>query len=74
MGGYAFAMGPCLFCGVPFTFNPLRVPSLKVKGVKEPICKSCHAAANRYRVENGIEPFPEPHPDAYEACKEEDII
>lgn len=71
--GYALAIAPCLVCKVPFSFNPIRVPSLKINGVKEPICKSCHAAVNKLRVEKGVPPFPEPHPDAYGACDEMEL-
>jgi len=72
--GVAFMIAPCLICKRPFTFNPVKVPSLRVKGVKEPICKSCHAIINEKRVEAGVPPFPEPHPDAYGACDENELI
>ena len=71
--GYAFMIAPCLVCKNRFTFNPIRVPSFKVKGVKEPICRVCHIALNKLRVEKGVPPFPEPHPDAYEACDENEL-
>jgi len=71
--GVAIMFAPCLVCKKPFSFNPIRVPSLRVDGVKEPICGPCHEAINKYRVENGVEPFPEPHPDAYGACDENEL-
>ena len=71
--GYALVIGPCLVCKKPFGMNPNRVPSLKVNGVKEPICGPCHKAINEYRVENGVDPFPEPHPNAYKACDETEL-
>ena len=71
--GVAFMIAPCLVCKQPFTFNPIRVPSLRVKGVKEPICKGCHEVLNEMRIEKGVPPFPEPHPDAYKACDEMDL-
>ena len=72
--GVAFMIAPCLVCRKPFTFNPVKVPSLMVKGVKEPICGPCHAHINVLRVEKGIDPFPDPHPDAYGACDENELI
>jgi hypothetical protein len=70
--GYAFAMGPCLLCRRPFTFNPLTVPSFRVNGDREPICQSCIEAVNRKRVEAGVEPFTIA-PDAYEPCDEGEL-
>jgi hypothetical protein len=67
--GYALAMGACVRCKRIFSFNPVRVPSLKVNGVKEPICADCIKWANPRRVAAGLEPFI-PAPDAYEACNE----
>jgi hypothetical protein len=71
--GVAIMFAPCLVCKVPFSFNPVKVPSLRVNGVKEPICRSCHTDLNKLRVEKGVPPFPEPHPDAYTACDEEEL-
>lgn len=40
--GYAFMMGQCFSCRQVFTFNPVRVPSVRDKnGEKQPICKDC---------------------------------
>jgi len=70
--GYAFVIGPCLVCKKPFTMNPVRVPSFKVDGVREPICKPCMSHVNKKREENGLPPH-SIHNDAYEACDEMEL-
>ena len=44
--GYAIATGTCYTCGALFNFNPVRVPSVRVDGVREPICRACIDRAN----------------------------
>ena len=70
--GYVMAMSPCFGCGRPFSFNPLRVPSLTHDGTRRPICADCVARVNPMRVKNGLEPIV-PHHDAYEACEENEL-
>jgi hypothetical protein len=70
--GYAFAIGHCAGCGQPFGFNPMRVPSISIKGAREPICRACVERANPLRVANGLPPI-EPLPDAYEPCDEGEL-
>ena len=70
--GYALCMGTCLICKHTFTFNPVKVPSLRIDGTKEPICKSCIERANKEKVAKGIEPFIIPD-DAYTACNEAEL-
>jgi hypothetical protein len=69
---FAFAMGKCLLCPRTFTFNPVRVPSFRVNGVKEPICRECMVRVNEERVAAGVEPF-DIAPDAYEAVDESEL-
>ena len=38
MTGYVTGYGDCIVCARPFTFNPVRVPSITVNGEREPIC------------------------------------
>jgi hypothetical protein len=45
--GYAIMLGFCVACKQPISFNPRKVPSLKVDGIRQPICKSC---ADRWNV------------------------
>jgi hypothetical protein len=70
--GYALATGACLTCRRVFTFNPIRVPSFRVNGSKEPICGSCIETINRKRVAAGVQPFTI-SPDAYDACDEGEL-
>ena len=70
--GYITAMAPCVGCGRPFSFNPVRVPSITINGSKQPICANCVARVNPMRIANGLEPIV-PLPDAYEACAEDEI-
>lgn len=71
MSGYVFMLGTCVNCGVPFTFNPHRVPSLRrtPDGPREPICRGCVERANSIRVANGLDPI-EIYPDSYEPIEE----
>ena len=56
---------PCLVCGVPFTFNPQRVPSYDAGRGKRPICRSCMERINEKRRASGEDPHPIPEA-AYE--------
>jgi hypothetical protein len=55
-----------------FSFNPIKVPSMRVKGSKEPVCLQCIEAANPKRVAAGL-PKIVPAPDAYTSCREEEL-
>lgn len=66
------AFGPCICCARPFGFNPSKVPSIRINGVREPICKGCVDQANPLRAAHGLPPI-EVHPDAYEPQSEEDM-
>jgi hypothetical protein len=71
--GYVSAMSPCIGCGNVFSYNPMRVPSCSaVTGKREPICARCVERVNPIRIKNGLEPIV-PHPDAYEACHENEL-
>jgi hypothetical protein len=70
--GYAMCMGRCFNCNQMFSFNPIRVPSIRVDGVRQPICAACVEKANPLRVANGLEPIV-PHKDAYTYCNEEEL-
>jgi hypothetical protein len=72
MTGYVVAMGHCFGCGRVFGFNPKRVPSITIKGTREPICAYCVERANPLRIKNGLPPII-PAPDAYEACDEGEL-
>lgn len=69
---YALAFSPCVMCHQPFTYNPMRVPSIVVNDVREPLCQPCVARANVIRKENGLDLIV-PLSDAYEACPAEEL-
>lgn len=55
---YMLAVGRCICCDAPFSFNPDLVPSTSaITGSKEPVCRSCMAAINAKRAAAGLEPF-----------------
>lgn len=63
---YMFVMGSCAACNNPISFNPERVPSIRIEGVREPLCKTCFHRWNEiHRTAKGMEPIPL-NPDAYE--------
>jgi len=62
---YMVATAPCWNCGRVFSFNPSLVPSLRVNGQREAICRPCIERANPIRIERGLEPIPI-LPGAYE--------
>jgi len=71
--GYVFVLGQCYSCGQRFTFNPVRVPSVRdEKGVKQPLCRACVNFVNSERKKKGLPPFTIP-PDAYEPIREEEL-
>jgi hypothetical protein len=70
--GYVTCMSACVGCLRPFHYNPHRVPSVLVNGVREPICRNCVEAANPRRVANGLAPIV-PLPGAYEPLAEGEL-
>ena len=61
-------IGTCWGCGKMFSFNPNRVPSIRVEGERQPVCLDCITATNEKRKEMGVDLFPIPT-DAYEPEK-----
>jgi hypothetical protein len=55
--GYAIAYSPCIRCRQPFRYNPLRVPSVRYQGQREPICRDCIAIVNPIRIARGLDPI-----------------
>lgn len=70
--GYAMATSTCFGCGRVFSYNPVRVPSIPIKGSREPICAACVKIVNPRRIANGLAPIV-PHPQAYEPCDESEL-
>jgi hypothetical protein len=44
--GYVFATSPCFGCGRVFSYNPMRVPSIRHNGDRKPVCIACVARVN----------------------------
>jgi hypothetical protein len=70
--GYAFVTSACIGCGNLFSYNPLRVPSIRIKGEREPICRACVERVNPVRIKNGLDPIV-PAPDAYDPIDESEL-
>lgn len=71
--GYVMAYGTCAGCGLPFSYNPKYVPSIRdAQNVRQAICRSCVNRVNAKRVELNLPPQ-EPHPEAYEPLPEEEL-
>lgn len=70
--GFVTCFGPCIVCGIPFAFNPVKVPSVRVNGVREPICRGCVELANPVRKEKGL-PEIQILPGAYDAADESEV-
>lgn len=64
--------GPCIACKRVMGFNPIHVPSLRVNGVREPVCRECIEQANPKRKANGIAEI-QIHPEAYEPAEESEL-
>lgn len=62
---YMTAMSPCFGCRQLFSYNPDKVPSLRVNGVREPVCKGCVERVNPVRIAKWLDPIV-PLPGAYE--------
>jgi hypothetical protein len=69
---YALGHGYCAGCGRIFSFNPTHVPSVRISGEREPICRACVDYVNPMRIANGLEPIV-PHPEAYKPCDESEL-
>ena len=68
---YVYLTSACVACGRLISYNPARVPSLRVNGVREPVCRACVESANA-RLEPGQAPFVI-HPEAYEPLPEKEF-
>ena len=72
MNGWCFATAPCFGCGLPFSFNPHKVPSVRHEGIRKPVCRVCVELANPERVKNGLEPIAI-LPGSYDPMREEEL-
>lgn len=67
--GWMYVLGECWSCGRLFGFNAERVPSIRVQGERQPVCRHCMERANMRRVAAGLEPL-EILPGAYDPSEE----
>lgn len=72
MGAYAILLVTCINCGKMFGCNPHLVPSIRIEGKKEPVCRECTEDYNRRREKEGLGTFPILE-GAYEPLREEDL-
>lgn len=63
--GWMFVLGACINCHTLISFNPDTVPSIRVKGVREPLCRGCATKWNKMHPEHA-RPIAK---DAYEAAE-----
>lgn len=71
--GFAIVLGYCVACAKQISFNPVKVPSLRVNGERRPLCMNCFDKWNViHRINKGLVPLPLA-PDAYAACPESEI-
>lgn len=57
--------GCCWSCRAPLAYNATYVPSIRIEGKREPLCRVCVETANPKRKANGL-PLCVIHPEAYE--------
>ena len=69
---YALCTSACIGCGRLFSYNPVRVPSIRINDNREPICLNCVERVNPQREANGL-PVIVPAPDAYEPVDEAEL-
>ena len=69
---YALVWSPCVGCGAIFGYHPHKVPSVRIKGVREPICRSCVERANPVRRERGLAEIAI-QPGAYDPCADHEL-
>lgn len=62
---FMFVIGNCAGCRRRISFSASHVPSIRVKGVREPLCRACVGVLNARRVAEGLPEQPV-RPDAYE--------
>ena len=68
--GYYQILGACVVCRRPFMFHPHKVPSVRVHGVREPVCFDCLQLANAKRRAAGVAEIPI-LPGAYDGAADE---
>lgn len=67
--GYALMFAECCNCHRTIAFNPHVVPSIRINGVKEPLCRECAERWNELHP-NEARPI---LPGAYEPIDENEL-
>ena len=62
---YMTCTSHCVGCGELISYNPSRVPSIRVNGEKQALCLECATKINQNRIKAGMDACFIP-PDAYE--------
>lgn len=70
--GYFCITSTCAVCRALITYHPHKVPSVRVEGVRQPICRPCVDEINPLRVEHGLPAIPI-QDGAYDAADESDL-
>ena len=70
--GYAIVTGKCFGCQEFISYNPHRVPSIRVNGVRQALCRDCVKIVQGNQERAG-EPITEIHPQAYEPIHESEL-
>lgn len=66
-------MGDCIACGAMIQYNPHYVPSIRVEGKREAVCRGCFKRWNdEHRVKKDLKPI-ELDPRAYEPLDEHEL-
>lgn len=70
--GVVSAYSACICCGRLFFYSPTRVPSITIRGEREPVCRDCVERVNPIRIARGLPPIV-PLPGAYEPDDENEL-
>ena len=70
--GYAIVTGTCFGCQTFFGYNPHRVPSIRIDGVRQAICRNCAGIVQENQRRDNL-PVTELHPEAYEPIHESEL-
>ena len=70
--GYVMVAALCCSCGQLVIFNPNKVPSVRIRGEKQPLCKKCVDLVNEKRKLIKM-PLFKIDPEAYEPANEDEI-
>jgi Fe-S-cluster-containing dehydrogenase component len=72
MSGYVYALSECVGCHNMICYNPHKVPSIRVHGKREPLCRTCATQINENRKKANMPECPIPD-DAYEPLPESEL-